>query len=112
MSVFDGVRRLLGMRRPRTVPPPGPRPRLGARIVRDDLRITVQAGLTEATWKWLLEQGWREETFRNSRRRYREVPPSLVAELFDAHDADERAQVMELAISEAVARPVVNLNRR
>jgi hypothetical protein len=112
MSVFDGVRRLLGLRTERSLPAAGPKPRLGARIVRDDVRITVQAGLADATWQWLLEQGWREETFRNSRRRYREVPPSLVAELFDAGDADERAQLQELAITEAAYRPVVNLIRR
>lgn len=112
MSVFDGVRRLFGLRTERSLPAAGPKPRLGARIVRDDVRITVQAGLTDATWQWLLEQGWREETFRYSRRRYREVPPSLVAELFDAGDADERAQLQELAITEAAYRPVVNLIRR
>jgi hypothetical protein len=112
MSLLDSVRRLMGVRRERLVPPPGPKPRLGARIFKDDVRITVQAGLTDATWAWLVERGWREESFRNSRRHYREVPPSRVAELFDALDADERQQLLELALDEAVARPVVNLNRR
>lgn len=112
MSMFDSVRRMLGVRRPRGVPPPGPKPRLGAKIYKDDVRITVQAGLTDATWAWLVEQGWREESYRNSRRAYREVPPSRVAELIDAADPDERAQLLQLAVEEAVHRPVVNLSRR
>lgn len=112
MNWRDTVRRLMGMRQDRFVPAPGPKPRLGARIVRDDLRITVQAGLSDSTWAWLAAQGWREENFRNSRRRYREIPPSRVTELFDAADPDERAQLLDLAIDEAVLRPVVNLNRR
>ena len=112
MRVFDSVRTILGMRRQREMPPPGPKPRLGARIVKDDVRITVQAGLTDATWHWLVEHGWREDSFRNDRRRYREVPPSLVAELFDAGDADECAQLVRQAIAEARFRPVVSLSRR
>ncbi len=112
MALLDTVRRLMGLRRVRILPPPGLKPRLGARIVKDDARITVQAGLTDATWSWLVAKGWREESFRNSRRRYREVPPSRVAELFDASDADERAQLLDLALDEAVLRPVVSLGRR
>jgi hypothetical protein len=112
MRVFDSVRTMLGMRRQREMPPPGPKPRLGARIVKDDVRITVQAGLTDATWHWLVVHGWREDTFRNDRRRYREVPPSLVAQLFDAADPDERAQLVALAVAEARFRPSVSLSRR
>ncbi len=112
MSWLDSIRRLAGVYRERWIPPAGPKPRLGARIVRSDVRITVQAGLTTTTWEWLVAQGWREEKYRNNRRRYREVPPSRVAELFDAADPDERAQVLELALTEAELRPVVHLNRR
>jgi len=112
MRVFDSVRTMLGMRRQREMPPPGPKPRLGARIVKDDVRITVQAGLTDATWHWLVVHGWREDTFHNDRRRYREVPPSLVAQLFDAADPDERAQLVALAVAEARFRPSVSLSRR
>ena len=112
MRVFDSVRTILGMRRQREMPPPGPKPRLGARIVKDDVRITVQAGLTDATWHWLVVHGWREDTFHNDRRGYREVPPSLVAQLFDAADPDERAQLVALAVAEARFRPPVSLSRR
>jgi hypothetical protein len=106
------MRSMLGVRRRRAIPLPGPKPRLGARIVKDDVRITVQAGLTDATWQWLVQHGWREDAFRNNRRRYREVPPSLVAELFDAGDPDECAQLVRQAIAEARFRPVVSLPRR
>jgi len=112
MSWLDPVRRLMGVKKLRTIPPPGPKPRLGAKIVKDDVRMTVQAGLTDATWRWLLDQGWREESFRDSRRRYREVPPSRVAELLDTADPDERTQLLALALEEATLRPVVNLKRR
>jgi hypothetical protein len=106
------MRSMLGVRKQRAVPRPGPKPRLGARIVRDDVRITVQAGLTDATWQWLVLHGWREDTFRNNRRRYREVPPSLVAQLFDAADPDQCEQLVRQAVAEAKFRPAVTLSRR
>lgn len=112
MSWIDPVRRMIGVRQERQVAPAGPRPRLGAKIVLGDARITVQAGLNEGTWDWLVKQGWREESYRNNRRRYREVPPSLVAELFDATDPGEREQLLSLALEEASVRPVVNLRHR
>jgi hypothetical protein len=112
MRLIDSMRTVLGVRTQRATPAPGPKPRLGARLVKDDIRITVQAGLTDSAWYWLIEHGWREDAFRNNRRRYREVPPSLVAELFDATDPDERAQLLQQAIAEAKFRPAVTLSRR
>jgi len=112
MKVFDSVRTLLGVRRRRGVPAPGPKPRLGAKIVKDDVRITVQAGLTDARWAWLVQHGWREDMYRNDRRRYRDVPPSLAAMIFDAGDPDECAQLVRQAVVEARFRPAVNLPRR
>ncbi len=112
MNFYHSVRRALGVRRHRALPPLGPKPRLGAKIVNGDLRMTTQAGLTDSVWKWLIEQGWREESYRGDRRVYRELPPSLVAALFDATDADERGHLLELAIAEAESRPVVTLQPR
>jgi hypothetical protein len=112
MKLFDSMRTMLGFRRQRAMPAPGSKPRLGARIVREDVRITVQAGLRDATWAWLIQHGWREETFRNNRRRYREVPPSLVAQIFDAADPDSCAQLIAHAVNEAKYRPAVTLSRR
>ena len=59
MRLLDSMRSILGVRKRRAVPAAGPKPRLGARIVKDDVRITVQAGLTDATWRWLVLHGWR-----------------------------------------------------
>lgn len=112
VKLIPSMRKMLGLHKLRAAPPLGPKPRLGARIVNGDLRITVQAGLTDDTWRWLTDQGWREQTFRGDRRAYREVPPSMVASLFDAADPDERAQLMQLAVAEAHARPAVTLPRR
>jgi hypothetical protein len=112
MRVIDSVRTMLGVRKQRAIAPPGPKPRLGARIIKDDVRMTVQAGLTDATWHWLVLHGWREDTFRNDRRRYREIPPSLVAEIFDSADPDECAQLVQLGIAEAKIRPVVSFSHR
>lgn len=112
MKLLDSVRSVLGVRAKRSMPRVGPRPLLGAKIVRGDLRITVQAGLTAETWHWLIEQGWREETFRHDRRVYREVPSARVADLFDATDPDERWDRMQLAIAEAKVRPAVVLRVR
>jgi hypothetical protein len=112
MKLVDSMRSMLGVRKVRSVPPPGPKPRLGARIVKDNLRITVQAGLTDATWHWLVLNGWREDTYRNDRRLYRDVPPSRVAELFDADDPDERTRLLQLAGAEATYRPRIKLANR
>jgi hypothetical protein len=112
MKLLDSARSVLGVRRKRAKPPAGRKPLVGARIVKDDLRIAVQAGLTLDAWYWLIEQGWREETFRNDRRAYREVPSSRVAEFSNASDPDERSQLMRLAVAEAKARRAVSLPRR
>jgi hypothetical protein len=112
MNLFNSVRRVLGVQRKRFLPPPGPKPRFGAKIVRGDLRMTVQAGLTDSTWQWLIDCGWREETYRNDRRIYRDLPPSLVAEFFDATDPDERIHLLNQAITDAEVRPLVTLPPR
>lgn len=112
MKLVHALRRALGVRKSRAPLPLGPKPRLGAKVVHGEFRMTIQAGLTDTTWRWLTEQGWREQPFRGDRRAYRELPPSMVASLFDAADPDERAQLLQLAIAEAQARPAVSLPRR
>jgi hypothetical protein len=104
MGVFDGVRNLFNVRVSRERPERGPKPRLGAKIFHGDVRISVQSGLTDDMWSWLQEQGWREVTFRPDRRRYRDVPPSMVTKLFDAVPT-ERLRRLKDATKAAVAKP-------
>ncbi len=98
--VTNGLRNLLGIRRERRLPRRTYRPALGARIVRDDVRMTVQPGLSADLWRWMQEQGWREVQVRPDRRRYRDVPPSLVTALIDAAPEDWD-RVMAVAVAQA-----------
>jgi hypothetical protein len=104
--VRDRVRTLLRIRVPRGTPSIGPKPALGARLYRDDVRLTVQAGMTDALWRWLVREGWREITYRPDRRRYRDVPTAYVTRLIDAESNEERARVLAAAVSNAVVRPL------
>ena len=83
---------------------PGPKPHLGARICRGDLRMTVQAGMTDALWRWLVKTGWREITYRPDRRRYRDLPAAYVTRLIDS-TTDECERVLAAAIANASYRP-------
>lgn len=110
MGVLDGIRTLFNVRVMRARGERGPKPRLGAKICLGDVRISVQSGLTDDMWSWLQEQGWREITHRPDRRRYRDVPPSLVTKLFDAVPTDRIALLKE-AMHAAVAKPPAQLGR-
>jgi hypothetical protein len=104
MGAFDGFRTLLKVRKERKLTLPGPKPRLGAKVCLHDVRMTVQAGLSDELWKWLLELGFREITFSPDRRRYRDLPPSLVTRLYDAPREDWRP-LLKQAIRESAVRP-------
>lgn len=104
-QVRDQVRTLLRIRRERHAPPAGGKPPIGARIVCGDLRMTVQAGMSETLWRWLLKQGWREVMFRPDRRRYREIPGAFVTRLIDA-TSDERDRILAAATANAAYRPL------
>ena len=103
--VRDGFRTLLKIRVSRGLPSVGTKPVLGARLFREDVRMTVQAGLTDALWRWLVKEGWREITFRPDRRRYRDIPAAYVTRLIDS-TADERDRVLAAAIANATVRPL------
>lgn len=100
------LRILLRMRRERALPRRTGKPAIGATIILGDLRITVQAGLSDELWAWLLDEGWRELTYRPDRRRYREIPSSWVTRLIDSLP-EMRPRVMEAAISRASLRPTL-----
>jgi hypothetical protein len=99
-SATDRLRTLLNIRTLRSVPKRGPRPNAGARIVFEDLRMTVQAGMTSELWHWLQAEGWRELTYRPDRRRYCEIPTEAVAELIECAE-EERRSVLHSCIERA-----------
>lgn len=107
-SLRDRVRSLAGEQCPRRLPRRSVKPRIGARIVRVEsgVRLTVQAGLSDELWIWLLDRGWRVVTHRPDRRRYRDVRWSLVTQLFDC-DPASRETLMTEAIWDAESRPTV-----
>jgi hypothetical protein len=99
----DKVRGLMGIRRPRALPRRSRKPSIGVSIVCRDVRIIVPAGLSEELWQWLLEQGWREVTYRPERRVYRRVPVSCAVRLIDAA-VDARARLLDDAMDRAEVR--------
>ena len=111
MGAFDGFRNLFNVRAPRGWPPRGPVPRIGAKVCRHDLRLIVQAGLGHELWEWLQDRGFRENTHKSDRRRYRDLPTSLVIKLFDA-PSREWTSLLRQAVAEAYKRPAVNAGDR
>lgn len=102
-TVCDRLRTMLKIRKSRSLPRRGPKPGVGAKIFRDDVRMTVQAGMSHELWRWLQEHAWREVSFRPDRRRYRDVPTAWVTRLIDCAP-EERAAVLDAAIARAVYR--------
>ena len=106
MSLRGHIRGLLRIRQERVRPRRGPKPAIGDFVVFGDYRMTVQAGLSDDLWKWLVEQGWRELTHRPERRHYRELPATCVTKLFDALE-EERIGVLQDALTRAFCRPML-----
>jgi hypothetical protein len=102
-AVRDRLRTLLKIRKPRRVQRRGPRPSVGARIYWDDVRMTVQAGMTIELWGWLQTLGWREVLFKGDRRRYRDISTDWAMQLIDCAP-ERREEVLAQAIENAVAR--------
>jgi hypothetical protein len=102
-GVRDRLRTLLNIRKPRKIRRRGPRPSVGARIFVDDVRMTVQAGMTVELWGWLQTQGWREVLFKGDRRKYRDISTDWAMQLIDA-PPERREEVLAQAIENAVAR--------
>ena len=98
------LRGLLRRPRERALARRGAKPAIGAPIVRQDVRMAVQAGMSDQLWTWLLEQGWRESNFHPDRRRYRDIPSAWVTRLTDA-PPEHYARVLDKAIEKAVVRP-------
>lgn len=103
-QVRDQVRTLFRIRRDRSLPPAGHKPGVGSRIVCGELRMTVQAGMSDALWRWLTKRGWREVQFRPDRRRYRDIPHAFVTQLIDAAPEHFEA-ILATATAQAAYRP-------
>jgi hypothetical protein len=110
MRAFDALRNVLMVRVPREPGPRGLMPRIGARICRHDIRIVVQAGLHQELWDWLQDNGFRTITVSPDRRRYRDVPASMVRKLFDAPKQDWSVVLVE-SVREARKRPLLKVGR-
>ncbi|MCX8005814.1 MAG: hypothetical protein N2688_12815 [Burkholderiaceae bacterium] len=104
----DRLRTMLNIRKPRKLPRRGPKPSIGARICCDDLRMTVQAGMSNELWNWLQARGWREIPYKPDRRRYREISTEWARQLIDC-PPEQREEVLSQAIEHAVARGATDL---
>ena len=89
----------------------GSKPAIGATICCSGLRITVQAGLSDDLWHWLVGLGWRELAPGQNRLRLKPLPTTLVTRLFDAQ-AEERERVLTSAIRQVTRRPSVKTAER
>ncbi|HRK56152.1 MAG TPA: hypothetical protein PLQ67_01360 [Burkholderiaceae bacterium] len=106
----DRVRTLFRIRHVRKIEPfdlCAPKPRIGAVIVRGEIRMTVQAGLSDELWQWLGQHGWREPMVATDRRHYRDIPASWVTRLFDAAP-EHRVKMLMAGVSKATVRHVTN----
>jgi hypothetical protein len=103
LQVRDQVRTLFRVRRERVLPRAGHRPAVGARIAAGELRMSVQAGMSEDLWRWLAKRGWREVVYRPDRRRYRDIPCGFATMLIDA-SPDERESILEAGIANSAVR--------
>jgi hypothetical protein len=100
------IRGLLRIRYERAIPRRGPKPAIGAYVVCGQLRMTIQAGVTDELWDWLMEQGWRELRYAPDRRHYLVVPAHYVTELIDAPE-ELRSLALAVAVSHASLRPII-----
>ncbi|MGZ8255582.1 MAG: hypothetical protein ACXWVT_12080 [Burkholderiaceae bacterium] len=78
------------------------KPAIGATLCCAGLRMTVQAGLSEDLWQWLVKLGWRELQPRENRLHFKPLPTTLVTRLFDCQE-DERERILLAAIRQAAS---------
>lgn len=99
------LRSFLREQKPRSLPRKSSKPRIGTHVVnvQEGLRFVAQAGMSDELWLWLLEQGWRVESYRPDRRAYRDIPASAVTALIDA-DPARRQRLMAEAVLRAQSR--------
>jgi hypothetical protein len=80
------------------------KPAVGGTLCCAGLRMTVQAGLSDELWRWLVVLGWRELHPRENRLSFKPLPTSLVTRLFDCA-VEERDRILLAAIRQASSGP-------
>ncbi len=80
------------------------KPAIGATICCSGMRMSVQAGLSDDLWHWLVSLGWRELAPGANRLQLKPLPTGLVTKLFDAQPT-ERERVLTSAIRQVTRRP-------
>ena len=83
MNLLHKLRSLLGIRRERQIPPPGPKPQVGSILVRNHLKVRLRSPLDDEQWEWLGQMGWRRVDMRANRRRYQALPDQTMRKLLD-----------------------------
>jgi hypothetical protein len=80
------------------------KPAIGATICCSGMRMSVQAGLSDDLWHWLVSLGWRELAPGENRLQLKPLPTTLVTKLFDAQPT-EWERVLMNAIRQITRRP-------
>lgn len=96
------VSELLGRKKEQLRRREASKPAIGATLCCAGLRMTVQAGLGDDLWQWLVKLGWRELQPRENRLNFKPLPTALVTRLFDC-PADDRERVLLAAIRQAAS---------
>jgi hypothetical protein len=82
------------------------KPHVGATICCADLRMSVQTGMSNELWRWLVGRGWRALDDTARRHRLRALPSSAVTAPFDA--VPERWEgLLAAAMKEAIRKPTI-----
>jgi hypothetical protein len=87
------------------------KPPVGATICCAGLRMTIQAGLTDELWRWLVSLGWRELERGQDRLKLRPLPTGHVTRMFDSEPSD-RERVLLGAIRQVTRQPVMHTAER
>jgi hypothetical protein len=82
------------------------KPRIGATIFCADLRMSVQAGMSDDLWRFLASRGWRELDDLGQRQRLRAVPSAGVMALFDG-SPERWEDLLAKAIKQAIRKPTI-----
>ncbi|MDQ3215720.1 MAG: hypothetical protein M3P99_06525 [Pseudomonadota bacterium] len=87
------------------------KPPIGATICCAGLRMTVQAGLSDELWSWLVGLGWRELAPGENRLQLKPLATTLVTRLFDSQP-EQRERVLMNAIYQVTRHRSVKVPER